>query len=216
MVRWRKIMHVLSVRVWQVQSLQKVKRKTACSSQQSFIYVDGVCWRRNMEIPIFLHLLTKSYAVLHGAWKTLAVKHSWLVVQLMNSGLHLLGINPPSDHLLTRGSGFLLIHIDAKQNYLHLNHWCFLDSKCYENVAPLARSLDESHSVGQRLWLSGWFAHSWTWEAPTASKNLALDMKCQRAALKLLALQLLVICKWSASPTAGFRASGFGHLCIIF
>lgn len=69
-------------------------------------------------------------------------------------------VNPPSDHLLTRGSGFLLIHIDAKQNYLHLNHWCFLESKCYEKVGPLAGSLHESHSVGQRLCPSGWFIHS--------------------------------------------------------
>lgn len=124
----------------------------------------------------------------HVQW---SVPEQWLVVQLMNTGLHLLGINPPSDHLLTRGSGFLLIHIDAKQNYLHLNHWCFLESKCYEKVGPLARSLNESHSVGQRSCLSGWFVHSWTWEGPTANKNLALVMKCQCAALKLLALQLL-------------------------
>lgn len=164
-----------------------------------------------MEIPILFYFLTESsYAIPH------AVKHSWLVVQLMSTGLHLLGINPPSDHLLTRGSGFLLIHIDAKQNYLHLNHWNFLESKCYEKVGLLARSLDESHSVGQRLCLSGWFVHSWTRKAPTSSKNLALVVKCQCEALKLLALQLSVICKWSASPAAGFGASGFGHLHTIF
>lgn len=166
--------------------LQKIKKETVCSGQQSFICVHGVCWRRNMEILILFLLLTESsYAALHSAWKTLTAKRSWLVVQLMNTGLHLLRINPPSDHLLTKGSGFLLIHIDAKQNYLHLNHWCFLESKCDEKVGPLARSLDEWHSVGQTLCLSGWFVHSWTWEAPTASKNLALVMKCQCAALEL-------------------------------
>lgn len=178
--------------------LQKVKRETACSGYQSFICVERVCWRRNMEIPILFHLLTESsYAVLHSAWKTLAVKCSWLVVQLMNTGLHLLGTNPPSDHLLTRGSGFLLIHIDAKQNYLHLNHWCFLESKCYEKVGPLAGSLDESHFVGQRLCPSGWFIHSWTWEAPTASKNLALVMKCQCAALNLQVVCITYCWIWS-------------------
>lgn len=117
---------------------------------------------------------------------------------------------------VTSGSGFLPIHIHAKQNYLHLNHSCFLESNRYERVGPLARSLNESRTVGQRLCLSGWFVHSWTWGASTASKKLALIMKCVCATLKLLALQIPVIWKQSASPTAVFGASGFGHSCIFF
>lgn len=198
--------------------LQKVERKTACSGQQSWICVEGCCWRRSMEIPCFFHPLPQSsHAVLHSARKTVAVKCSWAVISnaVNKHWFTSLGDKSTFWPSVTSGSGFLLMHIHAKQNYLHWNHWHFLESNRYERVGPLARSPNEARTVWQRLCLSECFVHSRTWGGSTASK-IALIMKCQYATLKLLALHILVIWKQSASPTAVFRASGFGHSWIFF
>lgn len=148
----------------------------------------------------------------------LAVGRSWAVISdaVNERWFTSLGDKSTFWPSVTSGSGFLLIHIHAKQNCLHLNHWCFLESNRYERVGPLARSPSESHTVGQRLCLSGCFVHSWTRGGSTASKKLALVMKCQWATLKLLTFQIPVIWKQSASPTVVFKASGFGHSCMCF
>ena len=171
--------------------LQKAKRETACSGQQSCICVDGVCRWRSVEIPVFFYLLTESsYAVLHSAWKTCAVKCSWAVIS-----------GAVNEHWFTSlgDKSTFWPSVNTRIWFSSDSHRCQAElpsfkslvclGECYLKVGPLARFLNESHSVGQRSCLSGWFVHSWTWEGPTANKNLAFVMKCQCAALKLLALQ---------------------------
>ena len=75
--------------------------------------------QKGAEIPCFFcPLLPSSHAVLHSAQKTLAVRHSWAVISdaVNERWFTSLGDKSTFWPSVTSGSGFLLIHIHAKQN----------------------------------------------------------------------------------------------------
>lgn len=148
--RWRGIMHPLSVRVWQVQSYKKLRRKLpAVTSRTGFVWM-GLAREGAWRSPTFLHPLPySSHAVLHSAWQMLAVRRSWAVISdaVDECWFTSLGDKSAFWPYVTSACGFLPIHVHAKQNYLHLNHWCFLECNHYQGVGPFSRHLNQSYGV---------------------------------------------------------------------
>lgn len=96
-------MHPLNVRVWQVQSCKKLRGKLpGVASRAGFVW-RGVAGEGAWKSPAFFilcHSLPMWSYTVPGKPLQWSVPEQWLAMQLTNTGLHHLGINPPSDHLL--------------------------------------------------------------------------------------------------------------------
>ena len=101
--RWRGILQPLNVRVWQVQSCKKLRWKmhavaSGIGSAWRGFAREGAQW--SPAFFILCHNLPMRSCTVPGKHLQWGVPEQWLAMQLTNAGLHHLGINPPSDHLL--------------------------------------------------------------------------------------------------------------------